>query len=238
WILHGVAAERPATTSAAIFESAGLSVLASPLERPVETAAEAEQLALAHHAILCAALGEGPVIPARFGQGFIDQATLVEAVEADAVRWRTLMQRLGDTGEFLLRAMPAGVDAADVRSGYLRAQRARRDAERARLERASAAIGAAIDGLSPYLRSHLAPRPARERGGVATGVLLERRGWARAMGEVARRVTQDCTLRLEGPWPAYSFADLPAQGGSAPPDRTTPCPAPDLSRKREPEKTP
>jgi Gas vesicle synthesis protein GvpL/GvpF len=145
------------------------------------------------------------VLPGRLGRGFADESELTQAVQAEAERLRTALERVRGCVELGLRVLRTDRDGARVQpltgSQYLRA----RLAEQRQLEREVAELHEPLAGLA---------RASTCRSEPTTGQLfeaayllpLDRVGPFRE--EVARleSARPELDFVCTGPWPPYSFA--------------------------------
>ena len=143
-----------------------------------------ERLVRAHNELLLGALGEGAVVPFRFGTTFPDRAALDEWLERHRAALAAELERLRGTAEWSVE--PVGrmpdVDAAE----YLGARLATTVRPGLRERLAAACEDAAGD-------AYLVARSRQEEFAAAVAA-LEAEGYE---------------LRVTGPWPPYSFARLP-----------------------------
>ncbi|MEM6932181.1 MAG: GvpL/GvpF family gas vesicle protein [Pseudomonadota bacterium] len=182
------------------------SYLHAPLDR--EDSEPLAEAALRHHYQLVKVHGQCPVIPARFGQVFGTVSALRDAVAAEADRWRSLLQIVGDRSEFSLlidtpletRQQPMSTNGLS----YLQEQarlRSKKQADLANLGRAAAALQQALDaiGASPQV-TQKAP------GSIEITALLQASERVGLEREVQRLLGGAAKLqvRLRGPWPPYS----------------------------------
>lgn len=146
--------------------------------------ARLERLVRAHNELLLGALGEGAVVPFRFGTTFPDRAALDDWLEQHRAALAAELERLRGTAEWSvepLGRMP-DVDAAE----YLGARLA--------------------TTVRPGLRERLAAA-CEDAAGDAYLVAKSRQDeFAAAVAELE---AEGYELRVTGPWPPYSFARLP-----------------------------
>jgi len=146
--------------------------------------ARLERLVRAHNELLLGALGEGAVVPFRFGTTFPDRAALDDWLEQHRAALAAELERLRGTAEWSVE--PVGrtpdVDAAE----YLGARLA--------------------TTVKPGLRERLAAA-CQDTAGDAYLVAKSRQDeFAAAVAELE---AEGYELRVTGPWPPYSFARLP-----------------------------
>jgi len=146
--------------------------------------ARLERLVRAHNELLLGALGEGAVVPFRFGTTFPDRAALDGWLEQHRAALAAELERLRGTAEWSVE--PVGrmpdVDAAE----YLGARLA--------------------TTVRPGLRERLAG-VCEDAAGDAYLVAKSRQDeFAAAVAELE---AEGYELRVTGPWPPYSFARLP-----------------------------
>jgi hypothetical protein len=146
--------------------------------------ARLERLVREHNELLLGALGEGAVVPFRFGTTFPDRAALDDWLEQHRAALAAELERLRGTAEWSVE--PVGrmpdVDAAE----YLGARLA--------------------TTVRPGLRERLAAA-CEDAGGDAYLVAKSRQDeFAAAVAELE---AEGYELRVTGPWPPYSFARLP-----------------------------
>jgi hypothetical protein len=150
----------------------------------LDNEARLERLVRAHNELLLGALGEGAVVPFRFGTTFPDRAALDDWLEQHRAALAAELERLRGTAEWSvepLGRMP-DVDAAE----YLGARLA--------------------TTVRPGLRERLAAA-CEDAAGDAYLVAKSRQDeFAAAVAELE---AEGYELRVTGPWPPYSFARLP-----------------------------
>ena len=143
-----------------------------------------ERLVRAHNELLLDALGEGAVVPFRFGTTFPDRAALDEWLERHRAALAAELERLRGTAEWSVE--PVGrmpdVDAAE----YLGARLA--------------------TTVKPGLRERLAAACEDAAGDAYLVATSRQEEFAAA---VAALEAEGYELRVTGPWPPYSFARLP-----------------------------
>lgn len=193
------------------------------LRRNFEDLQWLEAAARAHHAVVAAAAGAGPVAPVRLATVYHSDervaALLAEradefAAVLDAVRGRS---ELGVKAYAAAQASPAEPAPDTDRPGtaYLRQRQQQRQQAAGALERATAAAEALHAALSA--RAHAArryppqdPRLSGEREEMVLNAayLVDDAGAAALRAELDR--SADPALRIEatGPWAPYSFATL------------------------------
>jgi hypothetical protein len=162
----------------------GLRPLAFELDRAaLDDEAQLEELVRKHNDLLMAALGEGVVVPFRFGTTFADRETLDAWVERQRRPLELELARLRGKAEWNVEPVaperPAG--------------------ERYLEERLATAV-------LPDVRARLS-EVAEERAGDAYLVANDHQ--AALADAIAELEAAGHELRVTGPWPPYSFARLP-----------------------------
>ena len=146
--------------------------------------ARLERLVRAHNELLLGALGEGAVVPFRFGTTFPDRAALDDWLEQHRAALAAELERLRGTAEWSVE--PVGrvpdVDAAE----YLGARLA--------------------TTVKPGLRERLAAASEDAAGDAYLVAKARQDEFAAAVAELE---AEGYELRVTGPWPPYSFARLP-----------------------------
>lgn len=143
-----------------------------------------ERLVREHNELLIGALGDGAVVPFRFGTTFPDRAALDDWLERHRAALIVELERLRGTAEWSVE--PVGrmpdVEAAE----YLGARLA--------------------TTVKPGMRERLAAASEDAAGNA----YLVARAWQDEFGAaVAELEAEGYELRVTGPWPPYSFARLP-----------------------------
>jgi hypothetical protein len=183
----------------------------------------------AHHAVVAAVAARGPVLPLRFASVYLGEDRVRALLTGRHDHFRAALRRVAGRSEWGVKAYvavgsaagaPADRPGAESRPGtaYLRRRRAdltaREDARRAATDQAER-VDDALRRLAVAGRRH-PPQDARLSGKphrmVLNGSYLVDDGrmdeFAAAVGTLARRHT-GVQLELTGPWPPYSFADVP-----------------------------
>ena len=146
--------------------------------------ARLERLVREHNELLLEALGDGAVVPFRFGTTFPDRAALDEWLERHRAALTAELERLRGTAEWSVE--PVGrmpdVDAAE----YLGARLA--------------------TTVKPGMRERLA---ATSEEAAGDAYLVARARQDEFGAAVAELEAEGYELRVTGPWPPYSFARLP-----------------------------
>ena len=194
------------------------------LQRNLEDLDWLSRTARAHHAVLEAAAGRGPVVPMRLATLFADDAAVTGTLRERADDFRRALSVVRSRSEWGVKAYAAEhadpvVDPAPAATGpgaaYLRRRRAQLAASRdARTEALASArtvyaeLGrfAVSSRLYPPQAPDLAGQPAPMVLNAAYLVSDERADeFATAVVDLAgkHRFVQ---LAMTGPWPAYSFA--------------------------------
>jgi hypothetical protein len=191
------------------------------------------QNALAHHAVLDAALTTGRTpLPARFGQRFPSDAACLSKVVARASVIRAALTRVDGLVEMSILLAPSTrrvlrelqpITPHSIRSNESQAGRRYLDALRANARKgerrdafASAVVEQLSTALAPYVRAE-----RRQARGQASGIVvaslahLVSRGDAEEYRLAAHQVESPSGFQLvvAGPRPPYSFCD---QGDDAP----------------------
>jgi hypothetical protein len=143
-----------------------------------------ERLVREHNELLLGALGEGAVIPFRFGTTFPDHAALESWLERHREALSAELERLRGSAEWSVE--PVGsvreVDAAE----YLGARLA--------------------TTVRPGLRERLA---AASEEATGDAYLVSRARQEEFAAAISALEAEGYELRVTGPWPPYSFARLP-----------------------------
>ena len=194
------------------------------LRRNLEDLDWLARTARAHHAILAAAAGRGPVVPMRLATLFAGDAGVTGMLRERADDFRSALSVITAHSEWGVKAYavkPAdpvadpGLTATGSGSAYLQRRRAQltasKDARQAALASAQA-VHAELGRLAASTR--LYPPQAPDMAGQQAPMVLnaaylvsdERAGeFTAAVHELAAR-HRFVQLALTGPWPAYSFA--------------------------------
>lgn len=196
---------------------------AAVLRRNLEDLDWLARTARAHHAVLEAAAGRGPVVPMRLATLFASDAGVTGALRERAGEFRRALALISARSEWGVKAHaitppdPARREdpAAGPGAAYLQRRRAQlaagKDARARALASARtvyAALGrvAVSSRLYPPQAPDLAGQPAPMVLNAAYLVADERAGeFAAAVSDLAAR-HRFVKLTLTGPWPAYSFA--------------------------------
>lgn len=190
-----------------------------------------ERVARDHHAVLQAVTDEVDVLPLRLPGIYSDEAALRAVLDAHAADFRTALERIGGHQEWGVKVFRVrAVDGADERpaptSGrdYLtrRAQQAG-SREEARNRRSALVLdthehltrAATHAAVSPPQDRALTGRPEPMLLNGAYLVARERRdAFLELADRLGQRLEEDgMVLEVTGPWPPYSFAELPASDG-------------------------
>jgi len=162
------------------------------------------------HRAIAAAAQRGVIAPARRSARFDHPAAAQAWLSRNAEPLRALLRRLEGRAELLLTGeapAPAGQPAA-VAGGYLRAQAARLrglQAQQEALAEAAERLLAPVRALAPEVRQ--APWRTPQAQGLDVSLLLPAQHCAAAQD--ALRAAAAPGWRLTGPWPPYSFSELP-----------------------------
>ena len=152
-------------------------------------------------------------VPLRFGQWFDNEHRLREAVDADAAKWRALLDRFAGCVEFGLRVDISASDTVQdvhIASGSGReymAALARRHQAAARRRAEAEAVGAQLQqALGNVVVGTTVDYP--ETGGLVSIASLVARSrevdYHATLAEL-RHSRSDLRFLLTGPWPPYSF---------------------------------
>jgi len=155
-----------------------------------------------HDRVVQAAMGEGPVLPARFGTSFRDTDALCAALEPAQERLLRQMERVRGCIELAVRVTPPAKPASVTRNGveYLRD----------RLDRQREARAVAACTLLP-LAAHAVQfrcRPPATAAAILGASYLVRLEDVENFTGCLRRLAADhpeLSLTCTGPWPPYSF---------------------------------
>ncbi|GAA4219293.1 GvpL/GvpF family gas vesicle protein [Actinocatenispora rupis] len=191
-----------------------------PLRRNLIDALWLEQVARAHHRVVTAAARDGPVVPQHLATVYADDAGVTALLRNHPAELHAILDRLTGRAEWGVKAYAPSVvpeETTEQPSGVadLARERARRTAV-AEFRRVGAAVAERVDAwLAP-----LAVARCRHEDGdpweadapdppvLNASYLVDdaRRGeFADRVGAVARTDR----VELSGPWPPYSFAELP-----------------------------
>lgn len=192
-----------------------------------------EEAARAHHAVIEAATGMFPVLPARFATVYTNDASMAAAFGGQAGELRASLRRVGGCVEWGVKAYAAssvpaggGTDDAAAPDGpgagmaYLRRRRAElsaREDSRRTMTASAQAVHAELSGRAAQARLYPPQSPALS--GNHAPMLLNasyllsaspQSGSAGALdfaSAVAAVATAHPDLRIDlsGPWPPYSF---------------------------------
>jgi len=196
----------------------------TPPDRRLGTAADLLQ----HDRVLTAVLEQGtPLLPMRFGSVLADDDAVVhELLDPDAERYADLLDELGDSVQYVVRARY--VEDAIVREVLSsqpdldRLRRAGHAREQASLTRRLAFGGRVVEAIEARRADDAqrlldgmreATRTAVQAGGQPDQVLdvnvlvprTRREAFEQSLEDLARDHAGRITLRLTGPSPVYSF---------------------------------
>jgi len=161
--------------------------------------------AAARHRAVTACAREGVFAPARRGAGFADAEAARAWAERSAAPLACLLDRLEGCAELVWsRSQPAPPEPPDRPHGYLRAQGERLAARRAMAEAAGQEAEQLQRRFEPMARETLL-RLWETPAAVGADVCALARWEAVAALQAAAPGGWRCT----GPWPPYSFAELP-----------------------------
>ena len=203
------------------------------LRRNLEDLDWLEEKARAHHGVIDAVAQQQPLVPMRFATVYHSEAGVTGLLSGRARDFRALLDRIRGRREWGVKAYaaepaaagdeatgPAGAAAPSAGAGtaYLNRRRHERSAQEEARQAAmtsTAEVHDTLAGLAMAFRLH--PPQAPQLHGNRQPMLLnaayllddERAGeFAAAVRSLA---TDHPSVRLEltGPWPPYSFAELP-----------------------------
>ncbi len=176
--------------------------------------------ARAHHRVIDAVAGQGPVVPMRLATVYRDEASMTTMLARQAAGFRRILDRLGTRKEWGVKAYLAGRPApgpdAGTGAAYLRRRQRQLAADREGRREAAAsarAVHAELSGYAADSRCH--PPQAQQLSGERAVMVLNAaylldsgraEDFARAVAALADR-HPGIRLELTGPWPPYSFAD-------------------------------
>jgi hypothetical protein len=195
------------------------------LRARLETLAELEAIARAHHGVVAAVAACAPTLPFRLATVHRSDDRVAQLLRREHRRFRETLDRLAGRVEVgvKLYVQRAGASAgatpvagsARVGRDYLRYRREQRDQRQQAWRRATAAaeqMDAVLAGLAVDRRQH---RPQSAELSAAPGenvfnaAYLVDAGRAEELAALARRLGAEnpqVTIEVTGPWPAYSFA--------------------------------
>jgi Gas vesicle synthesis protein GvpL/GvpF len=200
------------------------------LRRNLEDISWLAPTARAHHRVVSAVGGTGPVLPARLATVYRSAARVNDLVARRRQELTAVLDRLAGRAEWGVKAlavpdMPAVPVAADDGGGsgasYLRRRRAqlvaRETTQQAALDSVEA-VHAALAGRVEAAARHRPQDPglSGEPGTMLLNgaYLVEYRGAADFADAVRQLGEQHPAIRLQltGPWPPYSFAAIDLEG--------------------------
>lgn len=156
----------------------------------------------AHDRVLEAAMGCGPVLPARFASTFPDPGGLVESLQREGADLRRRLDDVRGCVELAVRLLLPASDCSlpgDGR-GYLNARLLQRQESRRAIEQT-------LEPLSKHaVKSHRSPIGGDS--GTLSASYLVRVGEVEDFAERVRRLSEhhaELSLSCTGPWPPYSF---------------------------------
>lgn len=178
----------------------------------------------AHQEVLERLMSEGPVLPLRFGAVAADDQEVIGVLDQQVDAYRERLSALDGCAEYLVKASfdedallrQILRDSAEARRLNEETRRSPDPAPRIRLgelvadgiqQRNRAAAAELLDELSPLARETRENEPAGNDF-VSGSFLVEadrQDGFRAAAAELAGRWGEDCTLRVHGPLPPYSF---------------------------------
>lgn len=202
---------------------------AEALRRNLEDIAWLESAAHAHHRVVTAAGGLGPVVPARLATVYHGPAGIADLLAERRPELTAALDRLTGRGEWGVQAfaVPDGSTAADVPvdtgtgggsgAAYLRRRRAQLTARESGLQAAQASADAVHGALAARAEAASLHRPQdRKLSGepgamLLNGAYLVDAGRAAEFADAVTDLAQHhpaIRLKLTGQWPPYSFAVL------------------------------
>lgn len=168
-------------------------------------------LAAQHHELLCEFSANGPLVPARFGQGFRSLSAAHHCLSCEIDVWQETLTQIGDSQELslLIRSMPQP-DSDGEGVSYLRRRASSRKAivsSSSRLKDAAQTVAADLRPLSSQLK--LNPIKRRKSLEVDITMLIPRNQITKTT-EAVELLGRAFSPRgfgffLRGPWPPYSF---------------------------------
>ena len=167
--------------------------------------AASEEAVLAHARVVEALVARSEaLLPARFGRGFRDEATLREAIEGRAASLRDALAQVRgcvEVGVRVLAAEPTSPPAAESGRAYMEARLARTEES----ERLARELHEPLAALARATTRTVGATPRL----LLSGAYLVEPG---ALDAFRRRVSEleaahaELTFVTTGPWPPYSFA--------------------------------
>jgi Gas vesicle synthesis protein GvpL/GvpF len=196
---------------------------AAALRRNLEDLDWLALTARAHHAVLEALAGRGPVVPMRLATLFASDAGVAGLLHERAGEFRGALSRISARSEWGVKAYAvkpadpvaaAGPGAAGPGAAYLQRRRAQLTASKDARSEALSGARTVYDELGRFaVSSRLYPPQAPDLAGQQTPMVLnaaylvadERAdAFAAAVADLTAR-HRFVRLTLTGPWPAYSF---------------------------------
>jgi hypothetical protein len=222
-----VRAVRAAGLTAIVEDVSRLEFGAAALRANLEDLAGLDRTARAHHGVISAAAGRGPVVPMRLATVYSRDEGVTVTLRDRAADLREALGRLRARSEWGVKAYAAGPRQAPVDqassagqgpgAAYLQRRQAQLAARQDSLAAATASarvVHAELERLCVAARLH-PPQSAQLTGQRAAMVMNAAYLVADARAsDFAVAVTgltarhQDIRLILTGPWPAYSFAGV------------------------------
>jgi Gas vesicle synthesis protein GvpL/GvpF len=212
----------------------------SALRRNLEDLTWLEATARAHHRVIDAAAGGGPVVPMRLATVYSGEEGVRAALADRAADFRGALSRIGTRQEWGIKAYAvppraaapapgstpsgppaAGTAAAGAGAAYLRRRREQISGqERARRSALAAArsVHAAVSQIAAATRLH--PPQAPQLSGNSDQMILNASclldgGQGEELSVLVSALAErhpSLRLELTGPWPPYSFAGLEMEG--------------------------
>jgi hypothetical protein len=217
---------RAAGLAAIVEDVSRLEFGAAALRANLEDLDWLDRTARAHHRVISAAAGRGPVVPMRLATVYSRDEGVTGTLRERAADLREALGRLRARSEWGVKAYaadphrsadPAPAAGQGPGAAYLQRRRAQLAARQDGLAAATASaqvVHAELERVSVAARLH-PPQSARLTGQRATMVLnaaylvADERAHEFAIAVTGLTVRhQDVRLSLTGPWPAYSFAGV------------------------------
>ncbi len=211
------------------------------LHRNLEDLGWLEKTARAHHTVIDAVAQHGPVVPMRLATVYRSEAGVTALLTRRGADFRALLDRIRTRVEWGVKAwaaqpaaFPAGAgDAAGsaaepagagAGAAYLNRRRHERSAQETAREEAMKSVACAHTALSALAAdARLHPPQAPQLHGNRAPMLLNAAylldaEMAESFAAAVRRLAADhprVQYELTGPWPPYSFAELPEEPAQA-----------------------
>ncbi len=190
------------------------------LRARLETLAELEAIARAHHGVVAAVAACTPTLPLRLSTVHRSDERVVQVLRQEYRRFADTLDRLAGRVEvgvkiYLHHEETVGSGSARDGRDYLRYRREQRDRRQHAWQRATTAaeqMDAVLAGLAVDRRQHRtqsAELSAAPGENVFNAAYLVDAGRAEELAAHARRLGAESphvTIEITGPWPPYSFA--------------------------------